>query len=326
MKSPMGEKNPWMALTTPEKKPPIGSQAAVAMSEAVWKATPMASSTGPRSVSAPATASIATPSTETSTETTGDRMSHTTDSAAPTMPSAPHSAETAPWMTGSTEEPRLSSDGMSGSRTGPTFAMAPSTSPESVSPSGDSAPESQSSAPPSPSTVEVTPPITAEPSGSRAASAPFWMSFHFSGQSSVASMVPMMSPWAPRALWPRSSMLMAPLLSAATNWVAFLVPKMSLAALMAAASSPALTYPSMAETESEKVFWTSPPLSATEERAFFIDPSTDEELRPALSSCPAMSATSSRLKPSSCMAGPLDCTTETRSLNPIPVCWETPKR
>ena len=55
-------------------------------------------------------------------------------------------------------------------------------------------------------------------------------------------------------------------------------------------------------------------------------PMTCDELSPALSSWPAMSATSLKEKPSCCSAGPLDWTTDTRSLKPMPVDCDTPKR
>ena len=93
---------------------------------------------------------------------------------------------------------------------------------------------------PRPATADVTPDMTPVPSGSSAAETLFWMSCHFSGQSSVDSMVPMMSPLAPSALWPSVSMLMAPDCSAATNCGALRVPKRSAALLTAEAVSPAL--------------------------------------------------------------------------------------
>ena len=145
----------------------------------------------------------------------------------------------APESSGSVADAMLPRASASGCSTGCRAAKAPEARSAMVVRSGSDACQSASMADPAPSMADAAIPHTAEPSGSRAAATRFCMSCHVSGQSAVASMVPMMSPWAPSADCPSSSRLTAPLLSAATNCGALRVPNMSLAALMADASSPA---------------------------------------------------------------------------------------
>ena len=319
-------KKPPMADEMPERMPCTPCHAETATDAATWKNPPMAERMAPRAVKDAATPSMATASTLANVCAIGDTMLHTTCSTAPTTCSTPARSWKAPLTTGRMLIPRFPSASTRGCMTGDSCSMADCIIGPSTSITGCAAWPSHVIASESPCMPAVAADHTAEPSGASAAWTLFWMSCHCSGQSMVACSVPSMSPCAPSAAWPSSSRLIAPLLSAATNCGALRAPKMSFAALMAAASSPASIYPWMASTESRNACLTSPPCSATDERAFFMLPMTPDALRPALSSMPAMSAVSSKENPSSCIAGPAVCTTDTSESKPIPVVCTTPKR